>query len=212
MLEALAKSDTYQKALAFTTAQGSGGVFRRQTDVFANPGFQGRRVASPFSLGQAPTSFTQSRLSDNQRLFESGITTPQNKNEKNEPTLRFEKSSTDFKNVVLLGEVKGLLSKGELIKARQLLQDASRTGQKFSEPILKLNQALTFERVVTHPETFPRRNSEAAWIKTNRASYNGKWVAVLGEHVVASGDTFKEVLAAVKQKQLSILPVIHHME
>ncbi|OQW31451.1 MAG: hypothetical protein A4E20_03970 [Nitrospira sp. SG-bin2] len=212
MSEALASSGIYQQISAFKTAQSSVGTFRQQTDTFANSGFQERHFALPRSVGQTPTSFILPRLSGTQSLFASEVTIPQHKHEKNESSLSFEQSVTDLKNMLLLGEVKGLLSKGELIKARQLLQDASRAGQKFSEPILKLNHALTLEKVVTHAETFPHRKSEATWIKTNRASYHGKWVAVLGEQVVASGDTFKEVLAALKQKQLTVLPVIHHIE
>lgn len=125
-------------------------------------------------------------------------------------TLNF--SLSDLKNELLLRDVKDLLSKGELARARQSMVGAMSAGLRLTEPLLKLYDALSSERVVTQSRQSPRRNNEATWIKGNRSSYRGKWVAVLGENVVASGDTFKEFLAIVRQQRLTTTPILHHVE
>lgn len=211
MLEALVKSGSYQQGSEFIRAQATSDLLFRRGDAFANPNLQ-KDILGGFSLQHLPESFMMSCLSGEQRAFKSEFVLTGNEEEKSEAPARLNLSPADFKNVVLLGEVKSLLSKGELVKARQSLERALIAGQKFSDPLLKLNDALALEKVVTRSVTSPDRKSEATWIKTNRAAYKGKWVAVLGEQVVASGDTFKEVLAAIKQKGLSLMPVIHHVD
>jgi hypothetical protein len=210
MLEALITSGNYRQESEFAQRQATSDILARRNDAFANPGLQ-RAVFGALSVQRAPKLYPHSFLTNKQSPFESEFALAPSKDQKEPPT-HFNISSSGFKNLVLLGEVKGLLSKGEIIKAHQLLEKALIAGHRFSEPLLKLHDALSPGRVNTSSVKTPHRKYEASWIKANRAAYTKKWVAVLGEQVIASGDTFKQVLAAVKQQKLSVSPVIHYIE
>ena len=41
--------------------------------------------------------------------------------------------------------------------------------------------------------------------------YQGKWVALVGESLVASSDSLKELLAELDQRKFERIPLIHHL-
>ena len=55
------------------------------------------------------------------------------------------------------------------------------------------------------------RSAEFHWLKTKAAEYQGKWVALVGENLVASTDTLKELLARLAELRLEQKPLIHHL-
>jgi hypothetical protein len=59
---------------------------------------------------------------------------------------------------------------------------------------------------------FPRRDQEFRWLKANREQYKGKWVALFGANLIATGDSMKEVLDAVKAQQIVGTPLVHKVE
>ncbi|MDH4187341.1 MAG: DUF5678 domain-containing protein [Nitrospira sp.] len=124
----------------------------------------------------------------------------------------FEQSSIKSQNIALLREINQLLSEGELPKAYRLLGEAIISGMRLSEPLKRLQDILSNQSVVSCETTTPVRTDEAAWVKANWNAYKGKWVAVLGDEAIASGDTFKEVLATVKELRPTQPPIIHHIK
>jgi hypothetical protein len=50
------------------------------------------------------------------------------------------------------------------------------------------------------------------WIKANRSSYRGKWVALLGGKVIGIEDDLKTVLRMVEEKQLRETPLIYRLD
>lgn len=210
MLEALVKSRNSLKPCDFNAAPATYDIFSRRDETFANQDLQLGDFS--FFTRRASFPFMKSCLQDQQRPLEAKFGFPRDVKGKIEGFELLELSASNLKNVVLLGELKDLLSKGELLKARHILEKSLLEGQRFSEPLQKLNEALSLEEVATRAVISPQRKDEATWIKTNRAAYKGKWVALLGDQVVASGDTFKELIAVVRRKYLSPAPVIHHVE
>jgi hypothetical protein len=57
----------------------------------------------------------------------------------------------------------------------------------------------------------PDRSAEFHWLKTRAAEYQGQWVALLGENLVASSKVLKELLAQLDKLQLQGEPLIHHL-
>lgn len=124
----------------------------------------------------------------------------------------FEQALYGYRSLVLLGQIKDLLSEGEIVKALRMLVEEKASGNKLSEPLQRLSDTLDKQSVVRKPVTTLPRTTEATWIKKNWDAYKGKWVAVLGDQAVASGTTLRELLEAVKEKQLSERPIIHHIK
>jgi hypothetical protein len=123
-----------------------------------------------------------------------------------------EHSLPELASLSLLHEVREFLSQGELTKAHGLILEARSKGRILSEPLQRLDGILSHQAVVSQPITAPERTSEAAWVKANWTHYQGKWVAVLDDQAVASGDTLKEVLATVREKKLDRTPIIHRIK
>jgi hypothetical protein len=55
------------------------------------------------------------------------------------------------------------------------------------------------------------RSSEFHWLRTHGDEYEGKWVALVGESLVESSDTLKELLAKLDQRKFEREPLIHHL-
>ena len=55
------------------------------------------------------------------------------------------------------------------------------------------------------------RSAEFHWLKTKAVEHPGKWVALVGEDLVASSDTLKELLAHLSEFRLDREPLIHHL-
>lgn len=208
MLEALIESRNSQ-----TTSRPHflSGILSRQRYAFGSTELQAQ-VSTLLQHHRPSSLLGMTSLLDEQNSPMSSLFIAYKEEPKSQPSGTLNFSLSDLKNELLLRDVKDLLSKGELARARQLMVEAMSAGLRLTEPLLKLYDALSLERVITQSRQSPRRNSEATWIKGNRSTYKGKWVAVLGEHVVASGDTFKEVLAIVKQRRLTTTPILHHVD
>lgn len=55
------------------------------------------------------------------------------------------------------------------------------------------------------------RSAEFHWLKTNWEEYQGKWVALLGEDLLASSDTLKDLLDRLDEFRPERRPLIHHL-
>jgi len=98
-----------------------------------------------------------------------------------------------------------------VVTAREILQRALRQ-YPTNERLLSLYQAVSPGKVVRRDVRYSDRTSEISWIKANRSHYRGKWVALLGEKVIAVGDSLKAVLRIVQERQLEETPLLHHLD
>lgn len=119
-------------------------------------------------------------------------------------------SDWELRRSLLVEQVKDLLENGAVDKARKILESQS-VAFMSDERLLKLSRVIRPGRVVTHDTRGPDRKAEMAWIKSNASDYKGKWVAVLGDSLVASGKDLKSVLASVRKQQFKTQPLIHRI-
>ncbi len=105
--------------------------------------------------------------------------------------------SEDRTAEAILDEIRTLLSAGNILAAQELTTDAV---AKFPGDV-ELRNA---KRVLCDGKSYvvpgkpePSRRPELEWLRDPPADYRGKWVALVGREVVASGETLKEVLGAL---------------
>lgn len=99
---------------------------------------------------------------------------------------------------VMLANAKRLLSQERVKDARDLLVDAA-VRYPDDEQIADLLRAISPGRVEQKEGTMPDRKREVAWIRGNGQHYRGKWVAVLGDELVAVADDLKSLVADVNE-------------
>jgi hypothetical protein len=104
-------------------------------------------------------------------------------------------------------QIRDLLAEGQIWKARELLKSAGDRVPADSN----LREVLGPPRVRTSPVKGVDRSAEFHWLKTNWDQYEGKWVALVGENLVACSDTLKELLARLADCQFEREPLIHHL-
>jgi len=105
-------------------------------------------------------------------------------------------------------KIRSLLAEGQIWEAQQLLKSVG--DDVPVDPMLR--KVLGPARVLGRsPARDYDRSAEFHWLKTNWEAYEGKWVALVGEDVVASTDTLKELLARLANLRLEREPLIHHL-
>ena len=107
--------------------------------------------------------------------------------------------------------VKHVLGQGRVAIARAILQRIL-LQYPTDEKLLHLYRAISPGKVVRSNVRYNDRTLEMDWIKANRSSYRGKWVALLGGKVIGIEDDLKTVLRMVQEKQLREIPLIHHLD
>jgi hypothetical protein len=105
-------------------------------------------------------------------------------------------------------QIRSLLAEGQIWQAQELLKSAGDRVPADSQ----LREVLGPARVLgkSPARDFDRR-AEFHWLKTNWEAYEGKWVALVGEDLVASTETLKELLARLAELRLEREPLIHHL-
>lgn len=76
----------------------------------------------------------------------------------------------------------------------------------------KLQNALAPPRVKTSMRSDVDRSAEFRWLDRNGLRFRGRWVALLGEELVASAETLKELLARIQVISLTGRPLLHHID
>jgi hypothetical protein len=105
-------------------------------------------------------------------------------------------------------QIRSLLTEGRIWEAQELLKSAGDCAPIDS----KLREVLAPARVLGRSKAEGvDRGAEFHWLKTKAAKYQGKWVALVGENLVASTDTLKELLARLQDLRLEREPLIHHL-
>jgi len=103
--------------------------------------------------------------------------------------------------------IRALLKLGLIRDAQILLEVAGDSVPQDS----KIRKALAPPRVRRVPRNDSDRSSEFHWLATKSLPYRGKWVALVGDELVAQTDTLKELLASVETLALSGPPLVHHL-
>ena len=104
-------------------------------------------------------------------------------------------------------QIRSLLAEGQIWEAQELLKSAGDRVPADS----KLREVLGPARVRESDVRDFDRSAEFRWLKTNWDEYEGKWVALVGENLVACSDTLKELLAHLAEIHLDRKPLIHHL-
>ncbi len=106
-------------------------------------------------------------------------------------------------------QIRNLLAEGRIWQAQELLKSAG-GDQAPVDP--KLREVLGPARVLgTSPVRDFDRSAEFHWLKTNWDEYQGKWVALLGEDLLAASDTVEELRAHLAELNPKRRPLIHHL-
>ncbi len=93
---------------------------------------------------------------------------------------------------VLLSEIRRQLESGEIRKAERLASDAARRHPAHAE-IRDLHRILNRGRSAARPGTGRDMRSEYEWLRDPPKRYRGRWVALIGDAVVASARTLQEL-------------------
>ena len=119
--------------------------------------------------------------------------------------------STPFGAASLFVEIRlirSYLSNGDVKRARLRTVQALKAHPN-SERLTRILEILSPGPTKRTNEVYPSRNSELTWLKENRSAYNGLWVAVDGENLVASSTSLRELLQELEQTHTDKSPLIH---
>jgi hypothetical protein len=103
--------------------------------------------------------------------------------------------------------IRSLLEQGRIREAQSLFEHSK---DFIQDP--KLHKALAPPRVKVGSKRDVDRSAEFRWLDLNNARFRDKWVALLGENLVASADSLKGLLAELKTLTLEAKPLIHHLD
>jgi len=92
-------------------------------------------------------------------------------------------------------QIRLLVEEGQIREAQELLRSAGDRVPAGS----KMREILGPARARKSPVKGVDRSAEFHWLKTKAAEHPGKWVALVGENLVASSDTLKELLAQLAE-------------
>ena len=107
-----------------------------------------------------------------------------------------------------LNRIRTLLSEGLLRDAHTVVTEALRRFPN-NEALYALSKLTAPSKAIRSAVRFPRRVEELRWIDEHREQYKGRWVALLGNELIASAGTMKQLLDAVATKNIEGSPLIH---
>ena len=112
----------------------------------------------------------------------------------------------------LIETIGQLLDEEKLVAAQRA---AARAVELFKDHpwIRRANKVLNPSRVCVEPRPQPDRNrkKEIDWLHHNSDQFRGRWVALLEDRLVASANSFEDLLAALTDGDLESHPLIHHI-
>lgn len=97
---------------------------------------------------------------------------------------------------------------GRILAARNLLEFA----RDFISPDSNLISALAPPRIRKSDRGDIDRSLEFRWLAANGATFQGQWVALVGQGLIASAPSLAELLAALRASPPSGKPLIHHLD
>ena len=117
---------------------------------------------------------------------------------------------TDHKKLPYATLIRGLLHQERIRAARTLLAIALQDSSDAA--LITLSSVLAFPRVTVVQERDPSRREEFRWLEENRADHRGKWVALVGDRLVAEAATRKELRRSLSKLDLAERPLIHRLD
>ncbi len=75
-----------------------------------------------------------------------------------------------------------------------------------------MNRGLNQRRVRTSPATGQGRSEELEWLRNPPESMRGKWVALVGNEMVAAAEALAEVMESLKSMNLPKTPLVHRVD
>jgi hypothetical protein len=105
------------------------------------------------------------------------------------------------------GEVRALLARGRIFEAGKLVENAGDLLPEGSS-LRKIFAPPRFKDVDRRDVD---RTPEFNWLKANGSVYSGKWVALVGENLVACAETLDELLAEIEGRSFVHNPLVHHI-
>jgi Family of unknown function (DUF5678) len=104
-------------------------------------------------------------------------------------------------------QIRSLLLEGRIRDAQDLLRSAGD-----SVPVgSKLREVLAPPHIRRSNVRGVDRTPEFDWLNEHWAEHEGKWVALVGDSLVASSGTLKELLAQIEPLKFDRKPLIHHL-
>lgn len=107
-----------------------------------------------------------------------------------------------------LALLRSLIEQGRILDARNLLEVAGDAIPQDSD----IRRVLAPPRVRKSSVRGVDRSPEFRWLKANIELYRGKWVALVGERLVADADTLRDLLVYLRTSPPPRRPLIHHIE
>jgi len=95
--------------------------------------------------------------------------------------------------------------------ARKVLQEALHHFPR--DPVLaRWKELLSPAKVIgSVPSIGLNRDAELLWLDTHGPAYRGKWVAVLGDRLVAYAESLKDLAAQIEERPLERAPLFHRI-
>ncbi|MBI4470506.1 MAG: hypothetical protein HY650_14410 [Acidobacteria bacterium] len=109
----------------------------------------------------------------------------------------------------VLSEFHLLVAEGAIPEAREKIKLAKESGLASAQPDrwARFLEPPTTRVVKAGKRT--SRDKEFAWIRANAARYEGQWLALYEDRLVASGEALTEVLKTVKEQGAEDLVLLH---
>ncbi len=105
-------------------------------------------------------------------------------------------------------QIRDLLAEGQIWEAQELLKSAGDRVPADSN----LRKVLGPARIIGKSAVRDfDRSAEFHWLKTHWEEYQGKWVALLGEDLLACSDTLRDLRVRLAEINPKRRPLIHHL-
>jgi len=104
-----------------------------------------------------------------------------------------------------------MLDRDQVVAARALLSVAL-TELPSAPELLRAAAVLAVPKSARRSVRDVERTNEYSWLTSHAAAYRGKWVAVVGNELIASAGSLKELLQSLKSSGRESEPLIHRVD
>lgn len=104
-------------------------------------------------------------------------------------------------------QIKSVLREGRIREAQELLANAG----DLVPPDSKLREILGPPRITVSDLKDVDRTPEYNWLNEHWVEHQGEWVALVGDTLIASSQTFQGLLAQFDPLHFDRKPLIHHL-
>jgi hypothetical protein len=109
-----------------------------------------------------------------------------------------------------VSRIRERLEEADLKGARKLVAEALEAGAA-GPRLERLQKLVAPTKVSLSPIKGFNRSAELRWLEQHWKEYEGQWVAILGEDLVAHAETLDELLADLKAHPTAIPPILHYL-